>query len=97
MVDEVRALQALVEAESRARQRDNMVFDREIAELKSGQIRSEDAQKAANDKLERKYHFLTRTALIAAGGFGVLVYFLNWLGPTVVRRLIDAITQGGTP
>ena len=71
-------LRALIRSESDARRRDQVIYDRSIAELK-----------AAQDQTDTRLGRLTSRMLLAAGVVLTVVTILNWLGPILAKRLVD--------
>lgn len=73
-------IRALIGAERAARERDQKVYDEQITGLKS-----------SFDKLDAKLNKVVVRVVGVMGGITVLVFLANWIGPTVIRRAIDAL------
>ena len=84
-------LRALIQSESDARRRDQEVYDRRFSEHK--QEREELKQEIKD--LRQNNNKLVMWVARFNGALVVLVLLLNWIGPTVVRRLIDSLAGTG--
>lgn len=73
-------LRALIGSERAARERDQHIYDERIA-----------AFEAKLSRVEAKLDKVVNRVLVFAGGFAVLIFLANWVGPSVIRRVIDSL------
>jgi len=65
-----------------------------IASERSARERDQSIYDDRIKALERKVEKVVNRVLVFAGGLTVLIFLANWIGPTVIRRAIDALFIG---
>ena len=88
-------LRALIQAEGDRSADARRLFEKQIDELKAEVKENKEKHDAEIDRIRNGYQSLVKWVASVAGGAAVMIYVLNWIGPTVVRRLIDSIAGTG--